>query len=65
MKLKTSKSANKRITNITKNGKIMRRNLSAQHLVKGKSKRTLQSTGKQSLINTADKKKIRRLVPYR
>ena len=33
MKLKTVKSAKKRIVNITKNGKIIRRKMSAQHLV--------------------------------
>jgi len=65
MKLKTSKSAKKRVVNFTKKGKILRRNLSAQHLVKGKSKRTRRLTGGTSTVSSADKRKIKRLVPYR
>lgn len=63
MKLKTLKTARKRITNITKNGKLMRRNTSAQHLTTGKSKRTLQGSNKKSVIHKADAKKIKKLIP--
>jgi len=62
MKHKTVKSAKKRIVNVTKSGKIMRRNLSAQHLTKGKSKRTLRGSNKKSAISSADRKKIKRLI---
>ncbi|MEK7143053.1 MAG: 50S ribosomal protein L35 [Patescibacteria group bacterium] len=63
MKLKTVKSAQKRIK-ITRQGKILRRQLSAQHLTQGKSKRVRRAAGKLSQIAQADKKKIKKLVPY-
>jgi len=65
MKQKTIKSARKRIIKITKRGKLLRRRLSAQHLAVGKSKRTLRSAGKKSTVSSADRKKIKRLIPYR
>lgn len=64
MKLKTSKSAKKRIVKITKRGKILSRRLSAQHLVAGKSKRTKRATGKKFVIKKADAKNLKKLVPY-
>ena len=63
MKAKTVKTARKRITNITKNGKLMRRKLSAQHLTTGKSKRTLRNSTKKVALSQADTKKIRKLIP--
>ena len=64
MKVKTSKSAKKRIVKITKKGKIIRRKLSAQHLVAGKSKRTLSNSRRKANVSRADAKKIKRMVPY-
>lgn len=64
MKLKTVKSAQKRIANITKRGKLIRRKLSAQHLVSGKTKRTRQNSAKKQVVAKADSKKIKRLLPY-
>lgn len=64
MKLKTVKTARKRITKITKSGKIMRRKLSAQHLVMGKSKRTRRSNQKTQPVSKANVKNIKKLVPY-
>ena len=63
MKLKTLKTARKRITNITKNGILMRRKLSTQHLTTGKSKRALQGSTKKVAIHKADAKKIKKLIP--
>lgn len=63
-KLKTSKSASKRIINITKNNKIIRANASAQHRTKGKSKRTLLKSNSTTVILRADLRKIKKLVPY-
>ena len=63
MKAKTVKTARKRITNVTKNGKLMRRKLSAQHLTTGKSKRTLRNSTKKVAMSQADTKKIRKLIP--
>jgi len=64
MKLKTVKSAKKRILNITKNNKLIRRKASAQHLVAGKSKRTISSARKTDTIAPADARNIRKMLPY-
>jgi len=64
MKLKTNKTAKKRIVKITKSGKVISRRLSAQHLVAGKSKRTKRATGKTFALKPADAKNIKKLVPY-
>lgn len=62
MKPKTVKSARKRVIKITKNGKIMRRTPSAQHLTSGKSKRVLRASNKKQTISKKDEKKIRKLI---
>lgn len=64
MKQKTVKSAKKRVS-VTGKGKFLRRNLSAQHLTAGKSKRVRRATGKKIIISKVDLKKIKRMVPYR
>lgn len=64
MKLKTVKSASKRIVKITKTGKILHRKLSAQHLSAGKSKRVRSNADKTVAFNKADAKKIKKMVPY-
>ncbi len=64
MKLKTSKSAAKRIVKITRNNKIIRRKMSAQHLGQGKSKRTKKEAGKFLLVEKTELKKLKKLLPY-
>lgn len=64
MKQKTVKSAKKRVI-ISGSGKIFRRTLSAQHLSAGKSKRVRRAANKKTIIAKADKRNIKRLVPYR
>lgn len=63
MKQKTTKSASKRVIR-TGSGKLLRRKVSAQHLVMGKSKRARRGRGKLSKISRGDLRKIKRLVPY-
>lgn len=63
MKQKTVKTAKKRVVKITKNGKLLRRKLSAQHLTQGKSKRVRKATDKTESIAKADIKKIKRMIP--
>lgn len=63
-KLKTVKSASKRIAKITKSGKILRFKISAQHLARKKSKRTKKEAKKKLAISKADLRKIKRLIPY-
>lgn len=62
MKLKTSKSALKRIKKITKNGKIMMQGMSAQHRCKGKSKRTKRNAALNFEISKANNKTIKKLI---
>lgn len=64
MKLKTVKSAKKRVVNITKNGKIIRRKMSAQHLVAGKSKRTRRSAAAVTTLTKSFSKRVKQMVPY-
>lgn len=63
-KLKTNKSAAKRIIRITRTGKMLRRKMSAQHRRKGKSKRTKREASHLLVVAKSDMKKLRRLVPY-
>lgn len=64
MKLKTVKSARKRIVKITKDGQILHRKLSAQHLSAGKSKRVRSDADKTVAFKKVDAKNIKKLVPY-
>lgn len=63
-KIKTVKSAQKRIVKITSNGKILRLSMSSQHLARKKSKRARRNALQSRKINKVDVKKIKRLVPY-
>ena len=65
MKLKTSKSAAKRVVNVTSRGKILLKKMSAQHRAKGKSKRTLKNAMINFDIARANTKTIKKLIPYR
>ncbi len=64
MKQKTVKSAAKRIK-ITKNGKIIQRRRTTQHLALKKSKRARRLSGKFVTMDKTNVRKIRRMVPYR
>lgn len=62
MKFKTVKSAKKRVLRVTKNGIVLRRTLSGQHLAAGKSKRTLRNSTKQKSVDLVDAKKIKKMI---
>ena len=64
MKLKTVKSAAKRIVKITKNGLVLHRKTSAQHRSTGKSKRVRRDADKTVAFNKVDAKNIKKMVPY-
>lgn len=64
-KIKTSKTATKRVTRITGSGILMRRKTLSQHLVARKSKRTVKSSGSDQKFQKAEGKKVRKLIPYR
>lgn len=62
-KLKNSKTATKRIKNITRNGKILRRKMSAQHRMHGKNKKIKQRSKSYVKVTSADYKRIKKLIP--
>jgi large subunit ribosomal protein L35 len=64
MKLKTVKTAAKRIQTITGTGKALRLKMSSQHLTPGKSKRALKGTKMMVEVSKADIKRIKRMLPY-
>lgn len=61
-KLKTNKTAVKRVGRISATGKISHRKTLAQHLVRRKSKRTVKSSGVLTRFSPADEKKIKKLI---
>jgi large subunit ribosomal protein L35 len=61
-KFKTSKTAQKRFKK-TKTGKILRSNISAQHLARKKSKRTKKNQTKKVSISKTDKSKLKKMLP--
>lgn len=63
-KMKTVKSAAKRIQRITRTGLILRSKMSAQHRRKGKSKRTKREAGTLLAVVKGDQKKLLRMLPY-
>lgn len=63
-KLKTVKTAVKRVVGVTKNGKIRVRNQSAQHLATNKSSRSVHSAGHTTLLSDGDAKKVKKMTPY-
>ncbi len=64
MKLKTHKGLAKRIK-FTKNGKIKKRRAFRSHLLSKKSKKRKRKYAKMYDVSTADKKRIKKLLPYK
>lgn len=64
-KLKNSKTATKRIKKITRNKKVIRLRMSAQHRVHGKSKKVTRKSKNPLTVTSADYKKIKKLIPIR
>lgn len=64
-KLKTRKSASKRLAKVTGTGKLMRRKTLAQHLVHRKSRRTRKESGDNLEFSKTEIEKIKKLIPYR
>jgi len=64
-KIKTSKTAAKRLVKLTGSGKPVRRKTVSQHLVRKKSKRTVKNSGDNTSFSPAEGKKIIKLNPYR
>jgi len=64
MKLKTHKGLSKRVK-ITKTGKIKRRRAFRSHLLSKKSKKRKRRYAKMFDVSPADRKRIKKLLPYR
>src|SRR5437588_6048327 len=62
-KLKTHKAMAKRVK-ITGSGKIMRRKVALSHLRRNKSPHSVRSMDKEFPLATADKRRMKRLLPY-
>jgi len=61
-KLKTHKAMAKRVK-ITGSGKIMRRKVALSHLRRNKSPHSVRSMDKEFPLATADKRRMKRLLP--
>jgi large subunit ribosomal protein L35 len=62
-KLKTRKSLAKRVK-ITKNKKILRSQSGRRHLLSGKSKKRKRRLKKKDLVSSAQRKLVKRGLPY-
>jgi len=63
MKLKTHKGAAKRFK-ITGTGKVKRRHAFARHILTKKSARRKRHLGQATIMEEADAKNVRRMLPY-
>ncbi len=62
-KIKTNSGAKKRFR-VTKNGKVKRASGWKQHLLEAKSAGRKRKLRKATLVNDAEGKKVRRMLPY-
>ena len=64
MKLKTHKGLSKRIK-FTKTGKVKKARAFGSHILTKKSNERKRKLAKTFEVNSSDKKKIRKLLPYK
>jgi large subunit ribosomal protein L35 len=62
-KMKTKRGAAKRFS-VTGTGKIKRRKAYLRHILTTKAKKQKRNLGKSAIVDAANAKAIRRLVPY-
>ena len=62
-KLKTNRAAAKRFKR-SKNGKIKRHQVGARHLKTAKSPKRLRNLRKSVALNDAEKKRVKKMLPY-
>lgn len=62
-KLKTNRSARKRLKRTAKGG-IKRRRASHSHLLTGKTSKRKRKLSKSTLVSNPNKRKVKRLLPY-
>jgi len=63
MKQKTNRSAAKRFT-LTGGGKVMRNKAYKSHLLSSKKRKRKRKLGKPTVVDSANLKGIRRMLPY-
>lgn len=63
-KLKTHKSAAKRIVRRTNAGRFLTSTNSAQHRTGGKSPRVLRASGKKQSLAKTEEHRLKKLLPY-
>lgn len=63
-KMKTNRAANKRFR-VTGKGKIRRAKAGMSHLMRGKPRSRLRKLKKNDIVDSADEKRIQRLIPYK
>jgi large subunit ribosomal protein L35 len=63
-KMKTNRSAHKRLR-ATGTGKIRRGKAGKSHLMRGKPASRLRKLKKHDLVDPADEKRMKRLIPYK
>ena len=63
-KLKANRSAMKRLKR-TATGKVKRRRACHSHLLTGKTAKRKRRLSKAALVSSSDKKKVKKLIPYR
>lgn len=62
-KMKTKRAASKRLR-VTGSGKIRRGSARLNHMMRGKPARRLRALRKHQLVDGADEKRFKRLLPY-
>ena len=62
-KMKTKRAAAKRFK-VTGGGRIRRATAGKQHMMRGKSANRLRKLKKNSMVDSSDEARIRRLLPY-
>jgi large subunit ribosomal protein L35 len=62
-KIKTNKSAAKRFKK-TGSGKLKRSHANTGHILTKKSRKRKRQLRKSALVNAADEKKVKKLIPY-
>ena len=62
-KLKTNRAAAKRFK-VTGSGKIKRHKAFTRHMLTSKTRKQKRQLGKAVVVNAADERAIRRLIPY-
>ena len=62
--MKTNRAASKRLW-VTGTGRIRRNKAGKSHMMRGKPASRLRNLEKNALVDSADEKRLKRLIPYK